>query len=176
MKSKIIHGFIISLILMVGHLTSVTAVTDAELEALENQIKKLEKDEKNQAEATEKKKAEAEAKRKAEIKSKAEAEAKGKAEEARLSELGQQRQEEEAKKRAEEEKKEKYNELIAEAGHAVSNKDKELAMKKYNEALVLFPGNIIVIRGLKNDEDLMKKCCYELIGTWRESRGEIITF
>jgi len=35
MKSKTAHSLIVCLILTVGHLTFVTAVTDAELEALE---------------------------------------------------------------------------------------------------------------------------------------------
>ena len=59
MKSKTAHSLIISLILTVGYLTTVQAVTDAELEALEKQIE--------QQEAEEKQKAEAEAKRKAEL-------------------------------------------------------------------------------------------------------------
>ena len=115
---------------MAGHQTSVTAVTDAELEALEKQIEQQETEEKRQVEAEAKRKAEEEAKRKAEEKRKAEAEAekkrltelekqlqeeqrqleeqkrleeeKRKAEEARLVELERQRREEEAKKREEE--------------------------------------------------------------------------
>ena len=46
MKSKTAHSLIISLILTVGYLTSVTAVTDAELEALEKQIEQQEAEEK----------------------------------------------------------------------------------------------------------------------------------
>lgn len=109
---------------MVGYLTSVTAVTDAELEALEKQIE--------QQEAEEKKKAEEEVKRKAEEKRKAKAEAekkrlvelekqlqeeqkqledeKKKNEEARLAELDRKRHEEEAKRLALEEQKRKEEE------------------------------------------------------------------
>ena len=60
-------SLIISLILTIGHLTSVQVVTDAELEALEKQIE--------QQEVDEKKKVEEEVKRKAEEKRKAKAEA-----------------------------------------------------------------------------------------------------
>jgi len=69
MKSKTVHSLIISLILMVGHITPVQAVTDAELEAIEKQIEQLE---------VEEKKTEAEAKQKAEKKRKTETEAKKK--------------------------------------------------------------------------------------------------
>jgi hypothetical protein len=79
------------LILTVGHLTSVTAVTDAELEALEKQIEQLESKEIKQIEAAEKKKAEVETKRKAEQKRKAEIEIEKK----RLVELEKKRLEEE---------------------------------------------------------------------------------
>ena len=54
------HSLIISLILMVGYLTPVQAVTDAELEALEQQIEQQEADEQKQTEAEAKRKAEAE--------------------------------------------------------------------------------------------------------------------
>ncbi len=50
---------------MAGHQTSVTAVTDAELEALEKQIEQQEVEAKRKAE--EKRKAKVEAKRKAEV-------------------------------------------------------------------------------------------------------------
>lgn len=72
MKSKIAHSFIISLILMGGHLATVTAVTDAELEAIEKQIGQQEAEEEVQTKAIEKKKTEVEVKRKAEQKRKAE--------------------------------------------------------------------------------------------------------
>jgi len=105
-------SLIVSLILMVGYLTPVQAVTDAELEALEKQIEQLESEEKQQAE--EKRKAGAAAKRKAEQKRKVNAEAEKKRlaelekqrieeekhllEETRLAEQERQRQKEEAKK------------------------------------------------------------------------------
>ena len=71
---------------------------------------------------------------------------------ARLVELQRQRQEEEAKKRAAEEKRTKYDVLIAEAKQAMNNKDKKLAINKYNEALILFPGDAVANSGVKEAE------------------------
>ena len=65
MKYKIPLNLFISLILTVGYLAPVTAVTDTEIEALERQLEQQEAEEKQQSEATKKKKAEA--KRKAEL-------------------------------------------------------------------------------------------------------------
>jgi len=169
MKSKIPHSLIISLILMVGYLTSVTAVTDAELEALEKQIEQLEVEEKKKSDAEAgKKKAEAAAKRIADQKRKANAEAERK----RLAEQEKQRIEEEdrlakeSKKREEEEKKKEYTMLITEAEQAVTSKDKELAMTKYNQALLLYPNSPAVNEGIKEAEELMEKICYQFVGTW----------
>jgi len=157
-------SLIVCLILMVGYLTSAQAVSDAELEALEKQIEQLEAKEKKQAEAEAKRKA----KRKAEVEAKKQAEEKRKqeAEEKRLAEEETKRKEEEVKKRAEEEKKEKYKLLIAEAGQAISNKDKELAISKYNEALTLTPGDPVANSGIKEAEKLKHKVCYEVLGVW----------
>jgi len=172
MNSKMTLIIFPSLILMVGYLTPLQAVTDAEIEALEKQIEQLESEEKRQAEAAENKKAEG--KRKAEQKRKAEAEMEKKRlaeqkriEEARLAELERQRQEEEAKKRAEEEKKKKYNLLIAEAKQAINDKDKELAISKYNEALTITPGDPVANSGIKEAEKLKHKVCYEVLGAWQ---------
>jgi len=154
--------------LTVSYLTPVNAVTDAELEALEKQIEQMEAEEKEQAEAEEKKKAEDEAKRIADQKRKANAEAERK----RLSELEKQRREEEerlaeeSKKREKMEKKEKYTRLIAEAEQAVTNKDKELAISKYSEALTLSPGDSVANSGIKEAKKLMDKECYEILGDW----------
>ena len=170
MKSKTTHSLIISLILTAGHLTSVTAVTDAELEILEKQIE--------QQEVEEKQKAEAETKRKAEEKRKVEEEVKRKAEKARLAELERQRQEEEAKlveleqqRKAEEEKKAKYNALITEAEQALINWDKDLAINKYSEALILNPGDRLAIDGINKAENLLEKGCYKIVGAWRGGGG-----
>ena len=182
MNSKMTLIIFPSLILMVGYLTPLQAVTDAEIEALEKQIEQLESEEKRQAEAAENKKAEG--KRKAEQKRKAEAEMEKKRlaeqkriEEARLAELERQRQEEEAKKRAEEEKKKKYNLLIAEAKQAINDKDKELAISKYNEALTITPGDPVANSGIKEAENLLEKGCYKIVGAWRGSGGNwLVTY
>ena len=116
-------SLIVCLILAVGYLTPVQAVTDAELEALEKQIEQQEAEEKKRAEATEKRKAEAEKKRLAELERQRQEEQrrleeergklegeKKKLEEARLAELERKRQEEEAKRLALEEQKRKEEE------------------------------------------------------------------
>jgi len=170
-------SLIISLILTVGYLASVTAVTDAELEALEKQIEQQEAEEKQKAKAEAKRRAEAEKlaeekKRLAEIEKQLQEKQRQledeekKNEETQLAELERQHQEEEAKKRAEEGNKEKYTLLIAEAEQAVSNKDKELAISKYNEALTLYPNNPVANSGVKEAEKLMDKLCYEVLAKW----------
>ncbi len=161
-------GLIFCLFLTVGNLSHVHAVTDAELEALEKQIEQLEAEEKRQAEAEKQKKAEAEAKRKSEQKRKANAEAERK----RLAEQEKQRIAEEerlakeSKIRKDEEKKKKYTMLITEAEQAFNDKDKTLAIKKYNEALALFPADLVATRGLVDAEGLKHKLCYEVLGKW----------
>jgi hypothetical protein len=178
MKLKTTHNLIISLILTLGYLTPVIAVTDAELETLEKQIE--------QQEAKEVRQAKEEAKRKVEKKRKTEAEAEKK----RFVELEMQRQEEQRRleeerkaleesrlaelerKRHEEKRKEKYNLFIAEAEQAINDKDKELAISKYNEVLIFYPGDAIAQSGIKEAEKLMDKICYSFVGTWE--RKEII--
>jgi Skp family chaperone for outer membrane proteins len=168
MKPITAHGLIICLILTVGYLSPAQAVTDAELEALEKQIEKLEAEEKQQIETTEKKKADADARLKAEQKRKTNAEAEKK----RQTELEKQRIEEErrlaeeAKIREEGEKKKKYTKLVSEAKQAFNDKDKTLAIKKYNAALALSPGDIVATRGLVNAEGLKHKLCYDVLGKW----------
>jgi len=172
-------SLIVCLIIMIGQINHVEAVTDAELEALEKQIEEQEVDEKKKAKEEVKRKAEEKRKAKAEAEKKrlVELEKKQRQEEARFAEIERQNQEEEAaKKRVEEEKKEKYTSLIAEAEQAVSNKDKELAMSKYNEALALYRGDTVANTGIKEAMKLMNKFCYELIGTWKEPNGDIAKF
>ena len=155
-------GLIGCLIITVGYLSNVYAVTDAELEALEKQIEQQEAEEIKQTEAAEKKKVEAEAK----LKANAEAERKRLAELEKQRLVKEKRLTEESKKREEEEKKNKYTTLITGAEQAVTNKDKELAISKYNEALTLFPGDSVANSGIKEAEKLMDKECYEILGDW----------
>ena len=158
----------------------ILAVTDAEIEALEKQVE--------QQEIESKRKAEEEVKRKAEARRKAEAEARRLAEEkkrkaeeenralelekirleeARQAELDRQKQEEEAQQKAEEEKKQKYAQLIDEAEQAIADKDKNLAINKYNEALTLFPNDQVSISGIIKAEKLKDKICYDVLGWWK---------
>jgi len=87
-------------------------------------------------------------------------------EKARLVELERQRQEEEEKKQNEQEQRNKYTMFITAAEQAFSNKDKARAIKKYKEALVLYPGDVDATLGLKNAESLKHKLCYEVLGKW----------
>ena len=99
------------LILMVGHIPTVIAVTDAELEALEKQLEQQEMEAKRKAEAEAKRKAEEEEKRLAE--QQAEEKKKQEAEEKRLDELEKQLIEKErrlAEQQAEEKKKQEAEE------------------------------------------------------------------
>ena len=135
MKSKTIHSLIVCLILTVGYLTSVTAVTDAELEALEKQIEQQEAEEKQQAEE----KIKAEAKRKAEQKRKTEAEAKRKAEaeaeKKRLAEMKAKRKAEE--ERLEEiERKRKEQRLAEEKAEAMARDEALQAKQLLHESFV----------------------------------------
>jgi flagellar biosynthesis GTPase FlhF len=166
-----------------AYLTPVHAVTDAELEALEKQ---LEQQELNQREA-ERQTAE-DSRRKAEAKKIKEQQVqlekerrklekeKKRIEETRKAELERKREEKVANKKAEQEKTDEYNSLISEAEQAINKKDKELAISKYTEALVIVPADTVVITGLKKAEKLMNKFCYELIGTWKEPSGDITKF
>lgn len=179
MKSNTTLYLIIGLIFSTVNLTSVFAVTDAELEALEKQLKQQESEEVKQAEA--KRRAELENQRLREVQKRLDedkrqlVEERRKLEEARLAELERKRQEVEARKKAEVKKNEKYNFLIREAEHAIGNKDKELAISKYNEALALVPEDGVAISGLKKARKLKDKFCYQLIGTWKESITNDIT-
>jgi len=174
-------SLIVCLILTIGYVNNVEAVSDAELEALEKQIEQLEAEEKKQAEAEAKRKVEQKRKAKAEAKRKAEAEAEKQANEKRKQEAEEKlfaeeetkRKEEEVKKRAEEEKKEKYKLLIVEAEQAMSNKDKELAISKYNGALELKPSDRIAIDGIKEAKKLKDKVCYEVFGNWVSKLGKV---
>ena len=174
MKTKMTLLLFSSLILTTGYFPNIYAVTDAELEALEKQIEQQETEKKKQIEAEVKRKAEAIRKAEGEAKRKAEA----KAEKNRIAELEKQRLEEakqvseekrkaEEAQRQEEEKKEKYNLIIAVAEQAINDKDKELAISKYNNALVLYPNNELALIGLKKAEGLTDNGCSDIIGVWR---------
>jgi len=168
MKLNMVHSLIACSIILVGYLTPVHAVTDAELEALEKQIEQQEAEDKQRIDAKAKADEAARIKREAEAKARAEAEAKKRAEEVKQEELERYKQaaEARAKEKEGEEKKSRYNTLIAEAEQAFNEKDKTQAIKKYNEALVLLPDDIVATRGLIKAESLKHKLCYDILGTW----------
>jgi len=174
MKSKTSHSLIISLILTVGYLTSVTAVTDAELEAIEKQIEQLEAEEK---------KTEAEAKQKAEKKRKTETEAKKKRlvesekkrleeeeknEAARLVELEHKRLEEEVKRKAEEQKQqkeEKYNEHIKLAEAYMIEDKFDMAIREYQTILDSSPDDNQALEGINQAQKYLIACS-DIVGKW----------
>ena len=163
-----VHFLMTCLIFSVTYLTPIQAVTDAELEALEKQIEQQELEEKKLIEEkqVEEKRKKAEAKRRIQIeqnkKRLAEQERK-RLEEKRLDDAARLAEREQNQK---EELKKKYSLIIIEADQALSNKDKNLAIKKYNEALALIPGDVLATLGLKNAEKLKHKVCYDVLGKW----------
>jgi actin-related protein len=182
MRSKTLLILFSSLIITVGYLTPVQAVTDAELEALEKQLEQQETEEKKQTEAEARRKAEElknelekqklqeDQKRLAKDQRKLEEE-KRKLEEAQLVELERKREKEAAKKKSEQQKTKKYNLLISEAEQAIKDKDKELAISKYNEALLVTPDSSVAKSGLKQAEKLMDRICYDVLGEWSWKDG-----
>ena len=149
-------SLIVCLILTVGYLTSVTAVTDAELEALEKQIEQQEVEENQKAEAEAKRKAVLEkqrlekAKRVAEEKRKAEAqrqeEAKRVAEEKRKEEEAQ-KQEEELKILAEQKRIEEEKRKAAEARLAELERQRQEEAKKRAEEEKKEKYNLLLSKG-----------------------------
>jgi tetratricopeptide (TPR) repeat protein len=186
MKIKTVHSFIIFLILPIGYLTSVAAVTDEEIEALEKQIEQQEVEEKKQVEAEKIKIIEAEAKRKAEIKRKVEYEAekkrdveiekqrqeeyrKNEADKKRIAELERQREKEE-RIRAEIEKKAQYDNHINKAEIYVENEDYNEAIQEYELLLKSFPDDVVAIKEIKNAQALLN-ACHDIVGEWQLSHG-----
>jgi len=149
--------------------------TEAKQIAMEEERIRLEEEQKQKAEEEAKQLAELEKQRQEEARRKAEAEQKHleeekRKEEERLAEAEQIRREEEARKKADDEKKEKYNLLIAEAGQAISSKDKELAISKYQEVLAIYPGDPNAESGLKEAEKMTDKACFAIVGEWQDSQ------
>ncbi len=188
MKSKILFIIFSCLLLTVSYLAPVTAVTDAELEALEKQIEQQEAEEKQKSEIEKKKKIETEAKRKEEQKLKMEAKAKRKAEEeekrkvdagakrkaeeARLVDIEQQRKADEAKKKVEEEaqkreeaKREQFSQYMKNAGLTMNNKEYTQALRIYTQALEIFPSNSEALIGQANAQKF-HDICSTLVGEW----------
>ena len=169
---------------MVCHLTSVTAVTDAELEALEKQIEQQEAEEKQKIEEA-RRKAEVEAKKKTESKRKAEEESKRRAEAEVM-----RKAEEEAKKKAEAERKlkdekeklrlekernERLKSLMAEAKSAESSNDYNLAITKYNNVLNEFPNNAEAKSNIVQIKSVLDNC-KSIIGEWDWFNGASMVY
>ena len=160
MKLKTALSLIISLILTVGYVNNVQAVTDAELEALEKQIE--------QQEAVEKKKNEAEAKGKAEQKRKVEVEAKRKEEEASLAELERQRVE--AKKRAEEERRKKNEDRLVELERQRQEEDVKKKASEQQRLLDLEKERI------EEKHQIKGKVVQAILGKWETDFGVLIFY
>ncbi len=190
MKSISAHSLIVCLIISIGYLPPVHAVTDAELEALEKQLEQQEAEEKKQVERERNEKAAAEAKRKADQKREieaeqnrkeqeevnhfAEAEAKKKAEEARFAEIERQRLEDENKKKAEEEKRAYFFQYIRHAESAMDNKDYKGALKNYTQALEILPSDSEALAGQSRAKKLLDACAV-LVGEWDWSFDIFVT-
>jgi dynactin complex subunit len=160
MKSKTANRLIVSLILSVGYLTSVIAVTDAELEALEKQLEQLESEKLKQVEE--------EAKQKAE-------------EEKRIAEDEHLRAEQEARAQAEAEKQKKeevkraqFSQYLKNGDSAMENKEYTEALSEYAQALVLFPDDSTALSSQSRAQEL-KDACAALVGEWDWSFDIFVT-
>ena len=156
MRLNKILRLVVCLILTVGYLSHVHAVTDAELEALEKQIEQQEVEEKEQAEAEEKKKAAAEAQKKqfSEFEKQRQKELKGiekeklKLEEARKKlevsrqfELERIRQEEEAKRKAKDERLRAEQEVRARTEAEAQRKEEESHLQREQQLFAEYMQN-----------------------------------
>jgi hypothetical protein len=171
MKSIIVFSLIACLVILSDFLPSALAVTDAELEALEKQIEQQElKDKKH----LEEKQTQAIRKKEAEVQRVKKEQERQRQEEQRLLEDEKGRLEQEKRtleaarleQHQEQELKNKYTMIMSEAAQAFTNKDKRLAIKKYTEALALYPKDFDATLGLKNAETLKHKLCYQVLGKW----------
>jgi len=173
MKSILAHSLIFSLILTVGYLSHVHAVTDAELEALEKQIEQQEVEEKQKADAEAKRKAELEkqqwkeAKRIAEKKRKeeeakrltGEEKIKRKTEGERLREEQEARaQAEEEAQRKEKEKRGQFSQYMKNGDSAMNNKKYTEALRIYTQALEIFPSDSEALTGQSSAREFKDAC------------------
>ena len=87
-------------------------------------------------------------------------------EETRLAELERLRLQTEAAARAEQEKRARFEKHLASAVAAVSERDKETAVRDFQAALSLYPADQTASGGLRDAERLLHKVCYEVLGRW----------
>jgi len=154
MKSKTTHSLIVCLILMVGYLSHVHAVTDAELEALEKQIEQQEAEDKQQFESEEKRKAEQ--KRKVE----AEMEKKRLAEQKRIEE--EKRKKEEAKKKANEQQP-----LLELEKRRLEEERKRIALEKEK---------LLEEKRMEEQHQIRKRIAQAILGKWQTDFGTLIFY
>ncbi len=187
------------LIFILVHSISVLAVTDAELDALEKQLKQQERqetqrlqnvqDEKKrkdeaEAEANQQEEIETDKKRRIELdkqskqekleRQRREEEQTKEREALRLIKEEQSRKEREEKIRAELEKKAQYENHINKAAIYMENENYSEALAEYNLLLVSFPNDAIAIEKIKIANALIKSCT-EIAGRWQISHGPVWT-
>jgi tetratricopeptide (TPR) repeat protein len=159
---------------MVSYLPAATAVTDAELEALEKQIEQQEAEEIKQTEAEKKKNAEAAAKRKAEAEKKLAEDQKRKEEEKekRKAEKERLRVEQEANAKAEAEaqrreevKREQFSRYVKNGDSEMNNKEYAEALRAYTQALEVYPNDSKALSGQSRAREF-KDNCTALVGEW----------
>jgi tetratricopeptide (TPR) repeat protein len=163
---------------MFWHLNFVLAVSDSELLELEKQIEQQETAEKEskQQELEDARRKEEKSRLKAEeqklIKERARIE-----EERRALESLKQTQErnrlqvEQEKLKKEKELQTKFNNTIETANAALKNKDRNTAIKQFEQALAIYPDNDSAKQGLTEAKKLKDKVCYEVLGEWLWNDG-----
>jgi tetratricopeptide (TPR) repeat protein len=186
MKPVTKSGLTFWLILSVGFLTHAHAVTDAELEALEQQIQQQEAAQQDE----EKKIIEIEAKRKAESEAnkirlielekrknqeileqnKLEENHVRELEEQRLLEEERRRKETEERLKADLEKKAQHDNHINKAQVYMENENYDQAIEEYELLLKSFPDDAIATNGIINAQELLNSC-NEIVGKWQLSHG-----
>lgn len=55
------------------------------------------------------------------------------------------------------------------AEQAINAKDRDLAITSFNQALALYPGDVIASSGIRRAERLKHRFCYEIMGEWVRS-------
>ncbi len=162
-----------SLILLFGFMTHVQAVTDAELEALEQQLEQQEEEAKRKAEEIrktelkKKRQLELELKKKEEERQRQEIEAQKIREQEKQQTLANERKrlEEEQKKKADKEKDDQFNKYIRLAESHMANDEFEKAIAEYDKALVIFPNETKATMGI-NEARKFLQACNDIVGKW----------
>jgi hypothetical protein len=178
MKIKTLHLTSIIIFLLFSLPNFVGGVTDAELEALEQQLEQQETEEIKRIETEKKAKEEAKRKKEAENKVKQEFKRKEVAEKKRQAELARKLREEkkrkleeenrirrEEKKKQELELKEKYESHLLKAQAYVEDEKYNLAIEEYELLLKSFPEDKKVVDGIEKVKKL-QAVCTAVVGKW----------